>query len=197
MINPAEITDFKRTDAELEEFLLFCIAVAGKTAVVQAQKVDLFIYNLGLELWLASNEPLAKIREATPFQLLRATPETVVLETMKKVKIGQYTRLIHAFDLVTDLNLRTCTVEQLESIKGIGPKTARFFLVHSRPDQQYAILDVHILRYLNKEGIKAPKATPPAGKVYTALEKEFLLLAAKSGMTVADFDLSLWNAKGK
>ena len=36
MIDPFKITNFKRTDEELEEFWLFCLCVAGKTASIVA-----------------------------------------------------------------------------------------------------------------------------------------------------------------
>ena len=42
-IDPARITDFKRSKKDLEAFLIFCIAVAGKTAHVIANKVHSFI----------------------------------------------------------------------------------------------------------------------------------------------------------
>ena len=42
-IDPYNITNFQRSDAELELFLLFCIVVAGKTAYIQSEKLDLFL----------------------------------------------------------------------------------------------------------------------------------------------------------
>ena len=40
MVNPYDITNYNRTQNELQEFLLFTIVVAGKTAYIQAQKQD-------------------------------------------------------------------------------------------------------------------------------------------------------------
>ena len=42
-VDPYNITKYNRTKAELECFLLFCIVVAGKTAYIQAQKLDEFL----------------------------------------------------------------------------------------------------------------------------------------------------------
>ena len=39
MINPFEVTNFNYTDAQLQEFLIACIAVAGKTAKTTFPKV--------------------------------------------------------------------------------------------------------------------------------------------------------------
>jgi hypothetical protein len=41
-VDPYNITKYNRTEAELECFLLFCIVVAGKTAYIQARKLDEF-----------------------------------------------------------------------------------------------------------------------------------------------------------
>lgn len=43
MIDPNNITKFYRTEAELEEFLLFCIIVAGKNSKIQAKKLAEFL----------------------------------------------------------------------------------------------------------------------------------------------------------
>ena len=43
MINPAQVTNYNRTQYELEEFILFCINVAGKKSAIEAPKLELFI----------------------------------------------------------------------------------------------------------------------------------------------------------
>jgi len=43
MIDPSDVTKFDRTQAELEECLLFAIFVASKKATVQAQKLEQFL----------------------------------------------------------------------------------------------------------------------------------------------------------
>ena len=43
MINPAEVTNYNRTQYELEEFILFCINVAGKKSAIEAPKLEVFI----------------------------------------------------------------------------------------------------------------------------------------------------------
>ena len=88
--------------------------------------------------------------------------------------------------------LETATLEELEEIYGIGPKTSRFFLMHSRPNQRVAALDTHILKELNAQGVPAPKSTPAYGRKYKQLEQEFIRLADVAGMSVADYDLHIW-----
>lgn len=181
MIDPSKITKFDRTDHELQEFLMFCIMVAGKSATQTAQKLEDF-----LQCW---QSPFAMLTF-----MIKFSAEGLIY-WMKEFKLGQYNRLQSAFTGILSLDLRTCTVADLEAINGIGPKTARFFIVHSRPDQNHAILDTHILAYMRSKGIETPKTTP-SGKKYLELEQKFLALVPE-GMTVADFDLQIWNERTK
>ena len=89
------------------------------------------------------------------------------------------------------IELDSCSVEQLESIKGIGPKTARCFLIHSRRGVRHAGLDTHVLKYMRDLGFDVPKSTPN-GKKYADLERAFLGLSDASGLGVAEFDLRIW-----
>jgi hypothetical protein len=43
MIDPRDVTKFDRTQAELEEYWLFCIVAAGKTAMTQARLLDAYL----------------------------------------------------------------------------------------------------------------------------------------------------------
>ena len=114
---------------------------------------------------------------------------------MKMHKLGQYNRISNAFKGILKFkdNLKNVTIDELEGIKGIGSKTARFFILHSRPDAKVAVLDTHILKWLNEKGYKVPKATP-AKKKYAEIEKLFLTEAINHQMTPADLDLTIWKS---
>ena len=43
MIDPSNVTNPSRTGPELEEFLLFCVSVAGKNADQQSAKLERFL----------------------------------------------------------------------------------------------------------------------------------------------------------
>mgnify|MGYP006266736239 CR=1 FL=1 len=178
-IKPERITDYNRTDEELQAFLIFAIAVAGKQANAVSAKV-----NRMLSSW-----------EAAPFDYLRANRGKI--ETiMRQWKMGPYDkRMVPAMDAILDLDLRSCTTADLESIMGVGPKTSRFFILHSRPNQEYVVLDVHLLRYLKREFRmkKIPKGTP-AGKRYLAIEAEAVkkIKRRHPEMSFAEFDLNAW-----
>ena len=107
------------------------------------------------------------------------------------VGIGCYNQKGNTIAHVGQLDLRTVTVPELESIKGIGPKTARFFVMSSREGVQHATLDIHILRWLVEQGVECVPGQTPTGKTYARLEQEFLD-RVPSGLTPAEFDLVIW-----
>lgn len=183
MIDPSDVTKFHRSQAELEEFLLFCIIVAGKKATTQAKKLDQFLIL----------DP--SLKEMSPFQIISQMHyKGVLLDNLKAVGMGQYTRLERVFTEVLSLDLRLCSCLDLEAIKGIGPKTARYFLLHSREGQSIAVLDRHILRWMSdKFGIHTPSNTPASQKSYLALEQRYVDYCKEHGVSTADLDLAIWN----
>lgn len=186
MITPTSITNYNRTEAELEEFLMFAILVAGKGAEQQAKKLDQFL-------------SVADMLNQSPFEYLQDKFDGVGLDLdmiMRECKLGQYNRIGQAFRGILKFkgNLKNVTIEELESVKGIGSKTARFFILHSRPDANVACLDTHILKWMSEQGYKnIPKATPPKKK-YAEIEKLFLQEAIRHQMTPADLDLTIWKS---
>jgi hypothetical protein len=181
------VTRYDRTEAELQEWWLFSTVAAGKTAVTQARLLDRFLNLL----------PTAP----TPFEqiALAITMENEGLFSfegaLRESRLGQYTRLSKCFRQSIGLDLTTCTVKDLEAIHGVGPKTARMFLMHSRPNQRFAALDVHILKYLRVNGHpEAPLVTPSGAKHYALYEAAFLVLADASGRSVSEFDLDIWRS---
>lgn len=182
LVDPTVVTKFDRTDEELELYWLFCQVVAGKTARVQAKALDAFF---ALE---STGGPFARIRA----MIQKGT----LTDNLKTARLGQYKRLTEGFTQSVALNLRTATVDDLKAIKGVGDKTARYFILHTRPDQQLAVLDRHVLRYLGTLGYDVPEGSANP-KQYLVLEQVFLEEAKKVNMTPADFDLMLWNKFSK
>lgn len=190
MIQPQNITNYDRTLAELEEFLLFSILVAGKKAETTAIKLDKFI----------KSQRLYGVNDFSPFQFISFLERGGLLRNaIVKSKLGQYNRVEAAFRGVLQFygkKLRSVSVAELESVKGIGPKTARFFVLHSRKDEHHAVLDTHILRYLREHGLQTPKVTPK-GKKYLELEKNFLDIAKMLNVSPAKLDLEIWKNYSK
>ena len=180
-IDSHNVTDYNRNIEDLQAFWLFGILVAGKNSEVQARK-------------LASFLELANHYMLTPFDYIRELVKEDVLDNFTRFhKLGQYTRINRAFEDSMRLDLKTATVERLEEVHGVGPKTSRLFLLHTREHQQYAVLDTHILKWIGKTlDVTVPKATP-SGKKYRYLENLFLNRCAMKGVSPAELDLHIWS----
>lgn len=188
MINPAKISNFRLTSNELEENICFWIAVANKPAATTAKNLNNFFLELSGQEGDSFDSNLN-----SPFQLIRdlKTLDNITAY-VKKHKFGCFNIKARGFHEIANSNidLRTCTVVELEKIHGVGPKTSRCFLIHTRKDARHAGLDTHILRFMRNVGLEAPMSTP-TGKKYKYWEEKFLQLVPE-GMTVAEYDLAIW-----
>lgn len=189
MINPENITKYDRSEEELEEFLLFCILVAGKNSDIQARKLDDFL----------KYRPFPE--NVSPFKYISSLDEQGILETViRECKLGQYNRVVPSFRDVSNRfykKLKSVELSELVSVHGIGPRTARFFLVHSRKNCNHAVLDTHVLKWLRNQypanAHNFPKSTPPE-KEYLFWETIFLAKAKElwPNKTIAEVDLEIW-----
>ena len=180
-IDPKNITKFDRSQEELEFFWLFCILVAGKNADWASLKLlDLF-----------RNKP----EDQTPFEFLK-TRLTDLNNILVANKVGQYRRITKAIEQSISLDLKTATLDEFLEVFGVGPKTARFFILHTRKDAECAVLDTHILKWMRTivhESIDVPTSTPPV-KEYEKWEN----MATKmmkvwfKGISLAEADLMIW-----
>ena len=192
MIDPYNITDYSRKRGELEEFLLFCIVVAGKTAYIQAQKLEDFLKSVNARLMMPES--------SSPFQILKSAEQHgILMEEILKAKLGQYKKIYNGFKYISEreYNLNRMTPQLLECIPGVGMKTSRFFLLHS--DKLYkdkiAIIDTHILKFIKENiDIRAPKSTPTIRVTYKYWEDRFLYWCECNNKNVADFDLEVWKS---
>lgn len=190
MIDPKKVTDYNRNEWQLQEFLIYCVCVAGKKSEIESPKVRKFCMDARFGHGL------------TPFELIRkllsvsSVEEDGLMQHLKKYKIAPYQQRYNSFkDIVTllDEDLREVTIDQLQEVRGISTKTSRFFLTHSREDFDEPVLDTHILRFLSDFGYKdVPKSTPQNPKAYERLSRLFRSIARFEGKSVTDFDLEVW-----
>lgn len=131
-----------------------------------------------------------------PFEQIRAMILAGELdEALRRSRSGNYRKFAKGFPEVIKLDAETCSVEELESIHGIGGKTSRFFLLWTRPDVRYAALDTHVMKFLKRLGHTKAMGTPPAqGKTYKRLERIFLAIALKLKVSARDLDYSVWKS---
>ena len=181
LIDPKDITDYSRTDVELQSFWIFCILVAGKNSDTTARLVTKLLKDRG---------------DKTPFEFIKSLRLSELHNYLKAHKTGQYDRIRKALYFSSKLNLRTCTREDLMDVYGVGPKTARFFLLHSREFCDEVVLDTHILNWMRvKCDIKdAPKNTPQNPEKYAQYAGlcKYLMEQHYTGLTLAQADLMIW-----
>ena len=182
MVDPKNITNYEASDYELQEVMLFWICAAGKNGTTAARCLDNLLNEINPQREL-------------PFRVLRRLTIETISFLLKKHGIGCYNQKARTiFDLVQrDPNLRSCDPSLLETIWGIGLKTSRCFILHSRPGAKIAGLDTHVLKFLGTKGFDVPKSTPTNKKKYMELEQAFIEIAEKEGKTPAALDLEIWN----
>lgn len=194
MIDPEKVTNYEQTDRQLEEFILFWVCAAGKNGRTAARCLDKFIDEITYS-------------KMTPFQAIKNKcsddnfPDDMLppdykymYEVMRDCGIGCYSSKSRTMAELafSNINLKTCTASDLESIYGIGKKTSRCFILHSRKDAQVAGLDTHMLKHLRALGYNdVPKSTPTGNK-YLDIEKIVLILSKEAKMSPADYDLKIW-----
>ncbi|HLD89554.1 MAG TPA: hypothetical protein VI911_00800 [Patescibacteria group bacterium] len=188
MIDPNNITNYNQTTAQLQESLLFWVCAAGKNGKTAARCLETLLNKI-------------THNDETPFNAILTyaannvgTPLHGIDNLLRSCGIGCYNNKAKTFIALAccGLDLKKCAVEDLEKIHGIGMKTARCFIIHSRKNANCAGLDTHILKFMRLMGFDAPKATPTKRK-YLQLEQEFVKLAYKYNKTVAELDLEIWN----
>jgi DNA uptake protein ComE-like DNA-binding protein len=184
-MNTTEVPTTELSQYELEARLIYAVLVAGKTYKFATDKFD------GLRAYWDLTIVASGRQVSTPFQGLRYYN---FAEILRSVRTGRYATLEKTFTELTtrDINLRTCAPEELEEIPGIGPKTARFFIMWTRPGARYAALDTHVLRWLRGKGIDAPRTTP-SGRKYRELENIFLWYADSMGLSPRELDAQIWS----
>jgi endonuclease III len=153
MINPNKITNYNLSEAELQRQLVFWVLVAGKKAKTIAQRMKCVFNQLG-------------DNNTKPFDLIKTISKNNkgydwLAEILKNNGIGcQNNKARSLIELAhSDLNLKNCTLDELESIHGIGRKTSRCFILHTRENAQCSGLDTHILHCLRDIGYNVPKST--------------------------------------
>lgn len=184
MIDPKKVTKYDRNETQLQEFLLYCVCVAGKKSEIETRKLDKFLSG------------------ASPFKLIRKLLKSSsvifndgLMEHLSKNKIAPYKQRWNSFKDVATLlpdNLSEVTLDELQQVRGISTKTSRFFLTHSREDFDEPVLDTHILRYLKDVGHDVPSSTPQNPNVYGKVASLFKKEADLAEMSVTDFDLKVW-----
>lgn len=179
-IDPDHCTDFNLDKSGLELHILFWIFAAGKNGHTASRCLNNILEDYS-----------KKTNLVVPFEILKSIED--LPKELKRFGVGCFNNKSKCIkDLINkNFDLSTCSIEDLESVWGLGPKSVRCFLIHTRKDQNLAGLDRHVLRYLGELGYKVPKSTPNK-KQYLEIEKIFIELAKSVGKTISELDLEIW-----
>lgn len=186
--------------------------MAGKHAGTQQVKLDQLLNIMGYpfkedagrtifdvlhEWYVEDGSPVLRI--GADAQKLVSRGVNMLVRSLQSVRSGQYTRLAWCLSELgrrkNELNLRTCTRDELCSLPGIGMKTASFFIMFTRPGTQMACLDTHILAYMHATpGFKhVPSSSPPSRTPYLILEQQWLKHCRELGREPAELDFEIWS----
>lgn len=197
LIDPDDVENFNRSILEKEAFFFFTIFVAGKTAKTIAPKAQKFHQDMIDGLLKKHKE--SEISKKGVVKMLSKYSINEINKILKENKVGKYGVLEKLFTLLKERqpDLNSITIEELESLPGIGKKTSRYFMLYTFENAgNIAILDRHVLTFLRSKGYDVPDNTP-SGKQYDNIEKIFLKEFEKSDYkSLTDFDLDIWKAKG-
>jgi hypothetical protein len=120
MTNLRTVARFDRTEAELQEFWIFCLLSVGKNNE-NAKTATRRLLTISRLL----NEP--------PFDVIRNFAEVGILTSLlKAVQCGHYERVERSLLESVHLKLITSGRDELLDVFGVGPRTVDFFLVNSR-----------------------------------------------------------------
>lgn len=81
----------------------------------------------------------------------------------------------------------------VENVKGLGYKEASHFLRNIGLGEEFAILDRHILRNLNRLGVIPEIPASITKKRYLEIEEKLRRFAKEIGIPMADLDLLFWS----
>lgn len=182
-IDPTTLNNVVESQWNIEEFAICAICVAASKATKIFSAIDSLLESI-------------RIPNKTPFELIAQMSRGQLCQLFKDYGIRFFNNKANYVKNLIEakLNLWNCSLDQLEDIKGIGPKTARYFLLYTRPelDGQIAVIDTHVLKYLQYKGYKVPKTTPASGGAYKRLENLFIKHKPKH-LNMRSWDLYIWN----
>lgn len=129
-------------------------------------------------------EPMTKNNELRKYRFIKSKPRIVA-------SAGNWLWNECEWDLQKWLkDNRLNSREQLCKCPGIGMKSASWFLRNIGYNDNYAVFDVHILRFISKIGIDVPEVI--TDKRYTYLEGILREVCTRIGISLGKMDYLLW-----
>lgn len=172
-MNPHNAVLEAPTTYNRQVFLIFGILVAGKTS------------GFGVEKTRALLDALPGSSRSLPFR--RILLAYYGLEgLLREIRTGRYGLLAVTFrETARTINVDKCTIANLQSVPGIGPKTANYFMMYGRGDRTCAAIDTHMKKFLRECGCKV-------GSDYMAMQRAFVRRAEALKLAPMELDAYIW-----
>lgn len=181
---------------KLEYFILLCMSVAGKKAIIQQEKLNVFVQKTWQEA--PDENSLFKKIDCLEFR----NPGFIDSE-LRNVKLGRYSVMTQGIMYLLDATMEyedfllRASRDDLLRIPGVSYKTASFFLLYTRKGMRIACLDRHILRFLSRHGVVPSDSVHKAPKKdkYLYYEEKFLDLCGE--VPPYEMDIQIWREYNK
>ncbi len=128
-------------------------------------------------------EPITNKKEYRKYRFTNSKPSIIY-------SAGNWLLSEYNWNLVKLLNDEVNIRNILCSCPGVGMKSASWFLRNSGYNVDYAVLDVHILRFVSKIGIEVPKVLTE--KAYIQIEEKLREICDKIDVSLGKMDYLLW-----
>lgn len=175
-------------DNKLFEEMVFCILTAGTSAKLCLEVIP----EIKDIIHSGSKEQITqKLRGCYRFYNIRADYIFVTREYLKNEFNLEIGKMLLSFE---DPLKRRDFLAQNKNIKGLGYKESSHFL-RNIGFKGYAILDKHIISFLNELGVINEAKSPSNRKKYIEIECGYKEFAINNGFDIDELDLLLWSEK--
>lgn len=178
---------FDRLQPELEAYLLYVMTMANWEAKKAYDSLNRFLSE-------STESPFAYIK------MLNAQEK--LLHKMQEARIFRANQKQRYFQAASEFtqDLRTASIEQLETIKGVGAKSSRYFVNFTRVDADEVHPDTHIIKGLIAHGVDVPKdkngkpriPSDAKAKNFKLIVLAFRNIAQEYGLKNREMDYEWW-----
>lgn len=194
----------KKTNEEIFYDLCFCICAPQTKFVNNRKVIDIIISMDFFHHDIIPHSLLEEICKPVRFYKNKAKYLRLIKKQFNEILVA-----IDTFDNTFD-DIKVLRDWLVKNVKGLGMKTASHFL-RNLGDQNLAIIDTHIIKFLNtlipndgKQFFETEKGdwiiifgTPKSNKHYLEMEKVFQDAARENNMTSAELDALIWQRYSK
>lgn len=127
-------------------------------------------------------------RGLTTFDALRKLSTDELTDILKSASYPWHNIICKTLQQEVSIDLNTCTIDELLTLYGVGPKIASLYLRESR-GLDIPVIDTHVMKLLKEEGYKFSN--------YQEASDCFIELAKKMDVSVRELDHAIIISRAK